>query len=156
MAIANSTVTVNAAFFQEIKEVNQELWSLLDDVRGCFADGQAPDARRVVELMADLRDQMALHFALEEAYGYFDDPVAGAPHLGERAEELRLEHRTLYVKMSDLAEYVEQLQRRDRLGALMDQVSRRFKNFDELFHRHEVQENELITEAYDEDIGVGD
>ena len=27
------TVTINAAFLQEIKEVNQELWRLLSDVR---------------------------------------------------------------------------------------------------------------------------
>ena len=77
IATATSTVTVNAAFFQEIKEVNQELWQTLAQVRDVCQRPQVAqvDAHRFATLLGELRDQLAMHFALEEAYGYFDDPA---------------------------------------------------------------------------------
>ena len=81
-ATATSTVSVNAAFFQEIKEVNQELWQTLAQVREVCQRPQAAriDCRGFAMLLGELRDQLALHFALEEAYGYFEDPAYVAPH----------------------------------------------------------------------------
>ena len=62
-----STVTVNAAFLQEIKEVNEDLWKLLDDVKQLCNNPQTVQhqGRQVVEMLAELRDQLAMHFALE-------------------------------------------------------------------------------------------
>ena len=158
VAVKQTTVTVNAAFLQEIKEVNQELWQLLEQVyRLCSEKVAAPaQGMKLVAMFSELRDQVALHFALEEAYGYFDDPVFVAPHLGERAELLRSEHRRLYVKIDELAEYVEGLFYNHQLARLMDHVARRFDAFDRRLKEHEQMENELILQAYDEDIGVGD
>ena len=81
------TVTVNAAFLQEIKEVDQELWSLLGDLRHRCQRPIAPgQCRLLIDKLCQLRDQLALHFSLEEAYGYFDDPVEVAPQLSRQAE----------------------------------------------------------------------
>jgi hypothetical protein len=44
--------------------------------------------RRLVNLLEALCDQSALHFSLEEAYGYFEDANHVAPQLGEQAETL--------------------------------------------------------------------
>src|SRR5262245_61954266 len=89
------TVTVNAAFLQEIKEVNQELWSLLADLRHRCQRPIAPGhCRLLIDKLCQLRDQLALHFSLEEAYGYFEDPVEVAPQLSRQAEMLRSEHRS--------------------------------------------------------------
>jgi len=41
--------------------------------------------RHLVDWLSELRDQLALHFALEEAYGYFDEPLHVAPQLAEKA-----------------------------------------------------------------------
>ena len=94
---STGTVTVNAAFLQEIKEVNQELWSLLAELRHRCQRPIAPGhCRQLIDKISLLRDQLALHFSLEEAYGYFDDPVDVAPQLSRQAEHLRSEHRELY------------------------------------------------------------
>ena len=125
-AATTATVTVNAAFFQEIKEVNQELYDLLDRARRHLAEHRdsadaarrhASNGRQLVDLLSDLRDQLALHFALEEAYGYFEDPVFVAPRLSERAATLRKDHRRLYLQISDLVDQVERLVYRGRLPA---------------------------------------
>ena len=57
------TVTVNAAFLQEIKEVNQELWTLLADLRHRCQRPIAPaGCRYLIDKLSQFRDQLALHF----------------------------------------------------------------------------------------------
>ncbi len=155
---ATGTVTVNAAFLQEIKEVNEDLWQLLEEARSvCVEPALIRSQRRRVNLMfAQLRDKLAMHFALEEAYGYFDDPVFVAPRLSEKAETLRSQHETLYIDICELADYVERMSYRGRLASCATELSQRFMEFYDRIQEHEAEENELILQAYDEDIGVGD
>ena len=157
-AAATRTVTVNAAFLQEIKEVNQDLWRLLADVRRMCATPATIDSapRRFLGFVEELRDHLALHFALEEAYGYFDDPIDVAPRLCKQADELRAEHYVLYVMVVDLGASAESLTGPSRpIGAVLTVVAE-FQEFDQRFKRHESLENELIMQEYGDDIGVGD
>ncbi len=160
MAVENrtSTVTVNAAFLQEIKEVNEDLWKLLDEVKQLCGNPQNVQlqGRQVVEMLAELRDQLAMHFALEEAFGYFNDPVRVAPHLCDAASSLRDEHQTLFTLVRDLADEVDGLYRAGSLPQNGPRVVQRFREYYDRFQQHENRENELILEAYDSDIGVGD
>lgn len=151
------TVTVNAAFLQEIKEVNQELWHLLADLRHRCQRPIAPSmCRLLVDQLCQLRDQLALHFALEEAYGYFDDPVEVAPQLCRQADSLRAEHKQLYAQLSSLVDKVERMFYDDQHAALALWIGPQFLHFDTRLRNHEERENDLILEAYDGDIGVGD
>jgi len=151
------TVTVNAAFLQEIKEVNQELWQLFAALRHRCQRPLAPGmCRQLVELLGEARDQLALHFALEEAYGYFDDPVEVAPQLCRRADALRSEHKELYSQLSALVDRAERLVSEEKLAALAVWVGPQFLDFDARLRRHEERENDLIFEAYDADLGGGD
>ncbi len=153
-----STVTVNAAFLQEIKEVNEDLWKLLSAVKELCSDPQhvQQQGRKVASELGDLRDKLAMHFALEEAYGYFDGPVHVAPHLSERASSLRDEHQVLYAMIRDLADETDELDRAGKLRENCALVVERFCIFHDQFQQHENRENELILDAYDSDIGVGD
>jgi hypothetical protein len=156
-ALLTGTVTVNAAFLQEIKEVNQELWQRLEEMRHRCQRPLAPaHCRHLVERLSELRDQLALHFALEEAYGYFDDPVEVAPRLSYAAENLRNEHRQLYMRLTHIVERAERLMRSEQLATLALWIGPEFLEFDEALRDHESRENELIYEAYDTDIGTGD
>jgi len=151
------TVTVNAAFLQEIKEVNEELWRSLGELRSCFERPVSPgQCRHLVEQLGELRDQLALHFALEEAYGYFDDPAFVPPSVGESAERLRSEHRQLYVRLSNLVERAEQMSYELQLNQLVDWLGPQFAKFDAALRDHESRENELIMDAIESDIGGQD
>lgn len=155
--VLTGTVTVNAAFLQEIKDVNQELWQRLEDMRHRCQRPLGPfHCRHMVEKLSELRDQLALHFALEEAYGYFDDPVEVAPHLSHAAESLRAEHRRLYMQLTTLVERAERLLHTDQLTTLALWIGPDFLEFDANLRDHESRENELIYEAYDQDLGGGD
>ena len=157
IATASGTVTVNAAFLQEIKEVNQELWSLLAELRHRCQRPIAPaQSRLLIDKLCLLRDQLALHFALEEGYGYFDDPVHVAPRLSRQAAQLREEHKGLYLDLCQLVDRAERMFYDEEHAALALWIGPEFLDFDGRLKSHEERENELIFEAYDDDIGVGD
>jgi hypothetical protein len=154
---SRSTVTVNAAFLQEIKEVNQELWRLLENLRQVCSSAVMvqENAAELIDMLHDLRDQLALHFALEEAYGYFEDPALVVPTVAHQAATLRAEHRHLYAKAIRLSHEAENMWFDGNLADLVVRTPDQFWEFDTCLQQHESHENELIMRQFD-DIGVGD
>lgn len=152
------TVTVNAAFLQEIKEVHLELWELLREVHITLSEPVATRYRRrqLVAVIEQLRDQLALHFALEEAYGYFEDPAYVAPRLCKQAMALRAEHRELYESVCCLVEQAARWCRQAPGSVFQARLVSRFSEFEGRFRWHEARENAMIHEEYGDDIRVGD
>ncbi len=74
MLTTTGTLGVNAAFLQEIKADGRELRQLFVRADVAMGDQRPPahHSRQIVEILHCLCDQLALPFALEEAYGYFD------------------------------------------------------------------------------------
>ena len=85
-------LTINAAFLKDIKDDNRDLKNLLDKILPLAQHPQtaANHWPELIGLFSDLCDQLALHFSLEEAYGYFEDAVGSAPQLSSSAEETML------------------------------------------------------------------
>jgi hypothetical protein len=158
MLIATRTVTVNAAFLQEIKQDNIELRELLNEVsvRLLRLRPRLADSRNMVEMLTRLRDQLAIHFALEEAFGYFENAVEVAPRLSERADALRDEHDLFFRDICGICEQAEQLLYHEVSSRNLRQVASRYADFYDALQQHENREVELIMEAFDDDIGVGD
>lgn len=157
-ATTTSTVTVNAAFLQEIKEVNQELWDLLARCRAFEAhasDGWRPWFQQI-NLLRELRDKLALHFALEEAYGYFEDPAFASPQVTQRAANLRSEHTALYVEISALVDMADELLHDRKLEHLTQSIPCGFDHFCFRLEQHEDSERELIQDAFIDELGEGD
>lgn len=158
MAVATGTMAVNAAFLQEIKEDNRELRRLLNLTGTMLAvsDAGPVPTREVVNMICQLRDQLAMHFSLEEAYGYFDDAINIEPRLSEAAEALRGEHETLFLDICNLVDESEQLLYHENNSASLQRIAQRFVTFRRRFQKHETREEELILASFDDDIGVGD
>ncbi len=157
MATTTGTVAVNAAFLQEIKQDNHELRATLASLAP-VADGNPLflDARQIVEGFARLRDQLAVHFALEESYGYFDEALSFNPRLSHQADVLRHQHSGLYLEICQLVERAEQCLYHEPGSTSLRQLANEFGSFHGRFQQHERQENSLILEAFDEEIGAGD
>lgn len=148
--------TVNAAFFQEIKDDHKQLQCLLERVRDFVHHRPAlgNHVREFAEALAELRDQLAFHFTLEEAYGYFEDAVERAPRFHVQAGRLRDQHSELYVMARDLAEKAAALSNQD--GAAVKRLADQFIAFDTALKAHESAELRLILDAIHQDVGVGD
>ena len=151
------TLVINAAFLQEIKDDNRELRERLTQCREAFSSLEiSARPSEVMKLLHDLRDQLAMHFALEEAFGYFEDAVREAPQLSCAAESLRQDHARLFQYACRLAELAERLSYSHANHHYHQRLAEAFREFDTDFCLHESRENALIVQALQDDIGVGD
>ena len=149
-------LSVNAAFMKDIKDDNRELKHLLDQLTPMTVHPEtaANHWDEITRLLADLRDQLAFHFSLEEAYGYFDQAVESEPQLRVSAGLLRSEHTELFENACGLADQVVEISAEE--GKLIGKFLTKLKKFRLQFERHEEAELELILDALSDDIGVGD
>ena len=149
-------LVVNAAFLKDIKDDNHDLKVLLDKITPLILYQQTAKNHwpELIALIGDLRDQLALHFSLEEAYGYFDDAVVSSPWLSVIAESLRNEHPRLFSRILDLAD--QSLEICSDSHGQVSQFIRRFDDFRRAFEMHEEKELKLILDSLDDDLGVGD
>ncbi|KAA1261495.1 hypothetical protein LF1_40450 [Rubripirellula obstinata] len=149
-------LSVNAAFLKDIKDDNRELKHLMDQLTPMTSHPEIAVNHwgEIVGLLSDLSDQLAFHFTLEEAYGYFDHAIETEPQLSMTAGLLRGEHTELFELARSLAEEVAEVPS-DETEPIA-KFLRKLKKFRNQFERHEEAELELILDALSDDIGVGD
>ena len=149
-------LSVNAAFLKDIKDDNRELKHLLDQLTPMTVHPEIASNhwQEITQLMSDLRDQLAFHFSLEEAYGYFDQAIESEPQLSMNAGLLRSEHTELFENVCSLADQVAEISAEE--GKLITKFLTKLKKFRLQFERHEEAELELILDALSDEIGVGD
>lgn len=149
-------LTVNAAFLKDIKDDNRQLKDLLAKIDALVRPRQLAGNHwaDLVKLFGELRDQLAFHFSLEEAYGYFDSALDAEPRLSAYAEVLRNQHTGLFASVRDLADRALETPM-DR-ETQVDQLLANYAEFIKQFSKHEDDELRLILKACDDDLGVGD
>ena len=156
MAIASTTLGINAAFLQEIKEDHIELRDLLVAVRTLAAE-RHPPIDQLTDKLEQLRDRLSFHFALEEAYGYYNAEISDtAPWLAEKASALRAQHVELFLLLDQRVNAAEGVRYHESPRQAIGPLCRDVLDFCQRLEDHEQRENELILEAFDDDVGVGD
>ena len=144
---AETTIRVNAAFLQEVKDSNLGLWTTLRDLRaidpGCEDSIAASHA--FVDLIGRLREALALQFSLEETYGYIQASACRFRSLGGAdATAAKMQHSELYLQLHELCEQVEEAQYRGTISRDLAAFLGDFEAFDDCFLAHEALEAELI------------
>lgn len=152
-----ATLAINPAFLQEIKEDHRELSQLLARMdRDFVPHAHVVSRREVAEWFHALQDRLAMHFALEEAYGYFEDALASAPWLSAKATSLRNEHADLFAQVTQLVELAECGLYHEAGEERYLRLAQGFRQFLAAFKRHEQAECGMIQAAYAQDMGCGD
>ena len=109
--------------------------------------------QEVAEMVRQLSDAVENHFALEEEGGYLQDVVQRIPHMDERVRRLQEQH-------EELLETIQRLSMLATSGVESEtwwtRISQDAESFVNRLIDHEHAENELVQEAYTEDIGTKD
>lgn len=138
---------VNAAFLQEIKDEDNFLGGLLLAARYAFNSSHVGslNPRATVNLLRRVQDGLAMHFAMEEAFGYFEDALDFPPDLSTTAENRRDEHAPLYLAVSEMVESAERLLYKESSNErTLDRLSSAFVCFHQRLQQHEAGERQLI------------
>lgn len=139
--------------FERNRREHEELRESLATLHRVLTERKEP-VMRVGEMFANLAQQIQTHFREEEeGEGLFDQSVARQPRLAGRADALRDDHLKLTEQVRKLSEHAHHDQDQpDWWQRLADE----FQQFSKDLMHHEHQENELVQDAYIQDIGSKD
>ncbi len=155
MGISTSSVTttmVNAAFLQEVKDSNLQFWQNVHDFKRLLSQNADvfEQAAKLVRLLSELRDSMALEFSLEETYGYIEGICTGSVS-ARKADEAKRQHRELYLHLHEISESAEEAQYRGTITHDYASLIIVCKQFLAALDAHEKHESDLIRY----ELGVG-
>ena len=155
---STGTVTVNAAFLQEIKEVNQELWSLLADLRHRCQRPIAPGHCRQLDRQA-LPASRSVGPALFAGRGLRLFRRSGRCRPAARPAgraACGTSTRSCTLTCATWSSGPSGCSTTSSTPPWPSGSARSSWNSTQRLRSHEERENELIFDAYDGDIGVGD
>jgi hypothetical protein len=107
-------------------------------------------AASLILLLEDLHEELERHFDAEERGGYFADVRTAAPWLGARIDDLLGDHREFRTWSDELVGLARRL-RDDPEG--IDALEVSFEELSESLRNHEREEDELVREALQVDLG---
>lgn len=104
-------------------------------------------------LLGELGDRLVKHFTLEEDGGYFTAALLHAPQLVVRANQLMAQHPKMCTQADQLVKLAAAPANAE---AWWTTTRERFQAFKAELLRHEREEDGLLQEAYQQDIGSHD
>ena len=131
---------------------HRELHDLLVDCRAGF-EGPSGAAAAARDRLTALRDHLARHFAQEEQGGYLEESLTRMPRLSRAVRDVLAEHPRL---LADLDGLLERLAARDIAAEAWRQAGHDFEAFASRLLAHERNENAVVQEGYNEDLGLAD
>jgi hypothetical protein len=137
--------------YQEVLEDHVQLKGLLADIHAALEE--RADIEQVSRMLAQLGDRIVAHFTLEEDGGYFTEAIMHSPRLVARANRLMAQHPKLSAKARAVIEGAEADQGTE---TWWQETRQFFDEFREALAQHERGEDELLQEAYTQDIGSND
>jgi hypothetical protein len=135
-----------------IRLQHERMNSLLEAIENRFQHERKP-TRNLVSLVNALAVHLQTHFELEESDGYLSDLVQKSPGLAATVDRLMHEHSEL---MGDVNELVKRVREDFAINQDTSDLAHRFGTFRGKLAAHEHEENQLLQEAYNLDLGTKD
>lgn len=126
---------------------HRELHDHVMAARAAFAAGRAA----AHAALGGLRDHLAAHFLQEERGGFLEESIARMPRLAAAAGRVVSEHPRLLAELDGL---IERLAVADIPVSSWAAVGHDFAGFCDRLLAHERDENAVVQEGYNEDLGL--
>lgn len=141
------------SWVEQLANEHTMLETYLDQLDDLIAAPDDHTIQALRPLLHEVFDRCRTHMELEERDGYMIGLVQTQPHLTNAVNELRDEHDVLLSAMTEITVSVDQSEDMDRLeGSFVPQI----REWLDQMRRHEHRENELVLEAFNQDIGTKD
>jgi hypothetical protein len=144
--------TITNGVFENIQREHDLLREQLGHIHRLLSRHDTPGDQIAAQLQ-HFHGELIDHFWNEQNDGFFADVVTQAPNLTTQARKLCAEHRAILLKVSELARFAAAGYGSE---AWWRELKSRFQVFSKLLMRHESDENSLLQQAHQHDIGVVD
>jgi len=134
------------------RDLHARLLALRADFAPVHDAGHAP-VKAIRDRLEDLRDHLRDHFVQEEQGGFLEESIARMPRLSMAAREVMADHPRLLAELNTL---LDKLPAQDVRDASWDEAAHGFAAFTEHLLAHERNENAVVQQGYNEDLGLVD
>jgi len=147
----NRTISQSDAIDRVLQEHN----ALRDKVSRIHTVLASPEPAQdeIETLLRDFLNALLVHFSNEENEGFFDEVTAHSPRLAGQAGKLCVEHKQMLREADELCRFAA-------AGSpsmpWWRELSSRCHEFSKRLMHHEHEENKLLQEAHQTDIGAYD
>ena len=138
-----------------VEKIMHEHDALREKVRRIHTVLAQPDPSQpeINLLLREYMNALIVHFSNEEDEGFFDEVTASAPRLERSASRLCMEHKKLVRQVDELCRFAA-------AGSpsivWWRELSLRCHEFNKQLMHHESEENRLLQQAHQIDIGPND
>jgi iron-sulfur cluster repair protein YtfE (RIC family) len=144
--------TTSRDVFERTKQEHDALREQLRQIHEVLT-GPEIMAEEMLQLLRELHNELTVHFASEEGDGFFQEVITVAPRLQNRAGQLCVEHEQMLYQVTELCRFAAagspSMPWWQELGSRCHEFSK------QLMH-HESEENKLLQQTLQEDIGPSD
>ena len=136
-------------YVQHLLAEHRRLHTMLRLARAAIRHSSGPDrdatTADIVRILRQVREEIAHHFADEEAGGCIEEAVSRCPRISSQANRVQAEHPELLCKLDALlAEVLDS----GHTVANRIAVEREFDELCQLLHAHEAAENDLLRQGF--------
>jgi iron-sulfur cluster repair protein YtfE (RIC family) len=135
--------------YEKIRREHDHLRELLGKIHQALST-RAETVDEISGMMTSLQEHLREHFHEEEDGGFFKEIVSQAPRMSDRADAIENEHVDLSTAVDELVSVAS------KESELCKTMEAGFHDFSKALMHHETKENELLLDAYEEDIGSAD
>jgi hypothetical protein len=135
---------------------HRELFAQMSAVRSALAGGgdgvPTPSrAEAIVAALQSLREHLRSHFEQEETGGFMEESIARMPRLSGAVKAILRQHPSLLAELDAL---IESVSTRNLSPEDWIRAGRAFEQFSANMAVHERDENRVVQEGYNEDLGL--
>lgn len=148
-SLSQSSGMVNAAFLQEVKESNTEVWALVRSLRASLTkcdNATEDEAHACVRQLAALRDGIASEFSMEETLGFVGGVSPSNANPESDLAKAARQHRAIYVHLHEVCQRAEELEYRGTIVRDLPSLLAEYSDFDAQLRKHEEFEAEMIRD----------
>jgi hemerythrin-like domain-containing protein len=146
-----------ASLVDETLEEHSSCMKLVSELEACLDRRPDDPVRWVTELtdqLSGLTGALGRHFEREEAGPIFRTLPTRHPRLAQSLADLEAEHSVMLLELRDVVSTAEALESPELFE--VRELNARVQLFVARIRRHEAAENELVVQAYWDEVGVGD
>ncbi len=140
------------AIFEDIDDEHKEMRTMLGNVHAILKS-RSESVENVRKALERVCSYLEAHFHKEDKGGFFAEITSQAPRLSDRAEQVSHEHEGL---LASFAKFAQHAGMGDGGSQWWEQLDTEFHNVSKQLMEHEHREQDLLQQAFNEDIGSGD
>lgn len=144
-------------YIDHLQAEHRRLHHMIQQARGAVIQSGGPDhdasVADILRILRNMREELAHHFAEEEAGGCMDEAVSRCPRLAAEVQRIEAEHPELLAQLDGLIVEAADVEKSVKHRVAFENA---FDNLSRQIHAHEAAENAILRQGFGSNVNGED